>query len=146
MPPMRRISAAAARAFLLGVLMLGGCRVTPVDFSTSEPPGDYGRPALVRGAARAGSYVGGAAGVVVSVPLWPLTKGLNLLVDEPLGYTETEWAFLPLQACTALGHYAIGLPAEVLYYAFWGAWVTAPPATDFDHVPQASDPLSDPPK
>ena len=58
-----------------------------------------------------------------------------MLADEPLGYSETEWISMPLTASTAFGHYLLGLPAEGLYFLFYGAWVDEPPPVDFDHVP-----------
>lgn len=116
------------------VLGLPSCGVVP-GVEDSIAPGHYDRPALVRGPARAGSVVGGVAGLVVSVVLWPITKGLNLLFDEPLGYSEREWMLLPVTATAAVGHYGLGLPGEVLHFVFYRAWVAEPVPVDFDHVP-----------
>jgi len=98
-------------------------------------PGDYGRPAVVRVPACVGAVVGGVTGLVASVVLWPVTKGLNLVFEEPLGYCEREWALLPVTTGAALGHYGLGLPGEVVYFVCYGAWVGDPAVADFDHVP-----------
>ena len=54
-------------AALALLFSLAGCG-SLTNFSTVEPPpGGYGRPAVVRGVARAGSYVGAAVGIVAFV-------------------------------------------------------------------------------
>ena len=114
-------------------LVLSGCG----NLERISPPGDYDRPAVVRGFARAGTYVGATVGIVASVALWPFTKTMNLLVDgDPLGYSEREWTFLPLTTFAAAGHYILGLPFEGLHFVFYGAWVDRPTPVGFDHVPQ----------
>jgi nitroreductase len=117
--------------------LLGACSGVQ-DFTTiAPPPGDYDRPAIVRGAARAGTYVGATVGIFATIVLWLPVKGLTMAVDEPLGYSEKEWPFLPLTTCAAAGHYVLGLPAEGLYWLFYGAWVEPPEPKGFDHVPGA---------
>ncbi len=132
-------SAFMARKLVAVALLaaLGACGSVHNLTTVSCPPGDYSRPTVVRGVARAGSYVGATLGIVASVVVWLPVQGLNLVVDEPLGYSEKEWSFLPLTACTSAGHYAFGLPAEGLYWLFYGAWVDDPEPVGFDHVPGA---------
>lgn len=126
--------AVAVLFFSTVVLGLPSCGVM-AGVEDSIAPGYYDRPALVRGPARAGSVVGGVAGLALAVVLWPFTKGLNLLLDEPLGYSEREWTLLPVTATAAAGHYALGLPGDVLHLVLYRAWVAEPVPVDFDHVP-----------
>jgi hypothetical protein len=92
----------------------------------------------VRGFARAGTYVGAAVGVVAAVVFYLPGKALTMMVDEPPGYTEKEWPYVPLTASATVGHYAVGLPAEALHFVFYGVWVGRPEPSRFDHIPTAS--------
>lgn len=95
-------------------------------------PGDYGRPAIVRGFARTGTWLGVVPGIVATIALYPLTKGLELVWDEPFGYSPGEWTLVPLTGCAAAGHALIGLPAEALYQLGHGLWIDRPPPPQFD--------------
>lgn len=120
-------------------LALSGCG-TLSDFATLEtPPGDYGRPAVVRGVARAGTYVGSTVGIVASVVFWLPIQGLTALVDEPLGYTAKEWNYLPLAACGSAGHYLFGAPAEAVDWLVRGAWVDRLEPPGFAHIPGVAE-------
>lgn len=126
----------AVAVMVLSTILLGlpACGVM-FDSDAAGAPGFYDRPALVRGPARAGSVIGGITGLVVALVFWPINKGLNLLFDEPLGYSEKEWALLPITTTAAVGHHALGLPGELLHYVFYRAWVPEPVPVDFDHLP-----------
>ncbi|MCA8955910.1 MAG: hypothetical protein KDC87_07540 [Planctomycetes bacterium] len=115
------------------LLGLGACASAP-----DRVPGDFDRPAVVRGFARAGTYLGMVPGAVATVVLWPFTKLLNLLRDEPLGYSEREWTLLPLTACASAGHYLIGGPAELVYQVVYGIWVPTTPPAQFDDANSAA--------
>jgi hypothetical protein len=119
----------------LSLSMGAGCGSLGAVASDECPPDYYHRPAVVRGAARTGAVVGEVCGVLAWVPLWPITKGLALTADEPFGYSQREWMMFPVTAFASLGHYALGLPAEALYFVCWGAWVDEPGPVGFDHVP-----------
>jgi hypothetical protein len=127
-------------ALLTATCGLSGCGVVS---NFPPPPGDYGRPAIVRGFARAGTYVGATVGIVAAAVFYYPGKALNMMVDEPLGYTEKEWPYVPLTASATVGHYIFGLPAEVLHFVFWGAWVSRPDPDGFEHVPVATEPRRD---
>ena len=78
-------------ALLFAASGLGGCTGVS-NFTTFEPPpGHYDRPAIVRGFARAGSYVGATVGIFATIVFYLPGKALTMMFDEPLGYTAKEW-------------------------------------------------------
>ena len=125
---------------LLLAFPLGSCGSLGRLTHDPGPPGDYGRPAVVRAAARTGSYLGATVGIAAYIPVWLVSRGAKFVVDEPLGFSDKEWAILPISAFAAGGHYLLGMPAEGLYFLFYGAWVDDPAPVDFDHVPGPAGP------
>lgn len=121
----------------IGLLLLAACTVpTVVDGLEREaPPPGYGRPGWVRTPARAGAWIGGVAGALVSVATLPITYPISLLADEPLGMSRQEFLFAPVSAGAAIGHFALGAPLDTMHYVGYRAWVDAPRPYDYEFTP-----------
>ena len=145
MQDMQRIVGARLRVWSFATLVVLATSCASVD-PEAVPPDVDGRPVIVRGAAYTGGAIGEFVGVVAWLPLWPVTKGIGLLADEPFGYSQREWMLMPITAFASLGHYALGLPAEALYFVFYGAWVDEPPPSGFEHVPARPASATTPPR
>ena len=130
------------RWILLPALCLGACSIpkTIEQLDESCPPPELGRPGWVRGVAQVGSWVGGAVGGVGSIVLLPITWPLSELSDDQLeDQAQDELLWFPATGLAALGHAALGAPADGLDYVFRRAWFAAPSEeTDFDATPLAA--------
>jgi hypothetical protein len=132
---MRRLS----RVFLLPVLMLPSCAIpnTLEMLADHSPPPEFGRPAWVRTCAGVGGWLGAIIGGVASVATLPITYPLSLAADEGLGeHSSDELLLAPAVGMSAVGHCLLGLPADLIDWTFYRAWV-APndPVTDYDWTP-----------
>lgn len=121
----------------IGLLMVAACNVpTVVDGLEREaPPPGFGRPGWVRVPARAGAWIGGVAGALVSVAALPITYPVSLLAEEPLGMSRQEFLFAPVSSGAALGHFGLGAPLDMLHYVAYRAWVEHPRPYDYDLTP-----------
>ena len=126
---------------LLSALSMGACSVpsTVDQLGESCPPPELGRPGWVRITAEAGSWVGGAIGGVGAVVLLPVSWPLTELAEDQLeDGAQEELLWFPATGMAALGHAALGAPADGLDYVFRRAWTTAPdPVREFDDTPLA---------
>lgn len=109
----------------LSILCLGACSVpgTVARLGDTNPTPELGRPAWVRAAATTGASVGGAAGSVLSVALLPVTWPISLLCGDHLTDTSrSELLWFPATELAAIGHAALGAPADAADYTFRRAW------------------------
>jgi hypothetical protein len=121
----------------IGLLLVAACNVpTVVDGLDREaPPPGYGRPDRVRLPARAGAWIGGVAGGLVSVATLPITYPISLLAEEPLGMSRQEFLFAPVSGGAAIGHFTLGAPLDLVHYVGYRAWVDHPRPYDYEFTP-----------
>ena len=130
----------------LSILCLGACSVpgTVERLGDTNPTPQLGRPAWVRAAATTGAAAGGAAGSVVSVALLPVTWPISLLCNDRMTESaRSELLWFPATELAAVGHAALGAPADALDYTFRRAWTSDPAHGDaaaFAPLPSAEIP------
>lgn len=128
-----------SRWCLLPLLLATSCAIpnTIEALGDRSPPPEFGRPGWVRACAGVGGWVGGIVGGVVSIVTLPVTYPLSLLADDGLGeHASGEFLLAPAVGLSAVGHCAIGMPADLIDFVFRRAWVDSPdPVTRFDFVP-----------
>jgi hypothetical protein len=131
----RRLS----RWSLVPILLLGSCAIpnTIEMLGDTSPPPEFGRPAWVRACAGFGGWVGGVIGGVASVATLPITYPLSVWADEGLGeISQGELLLAPAVGLAAVGHCALGLPADFVDWLFYRAWVDQiDPVTSYELVP-----------
>lgn len=145
--------APAVPVLLLG-LSMGGCtfaRTGPVAaLEEYDPAPDLGRPGWIRATAGFGAWFGGGVGIVASLALLPITYPASLLAEEPLGYSRTEFRFMPISMCAAGMHYALGAPLDVMDFLLRRAWLAEDKTPGYDFTPmpppRLKDPATAPPK
>ncbi|MAD33026.1 MAG: hypothetical protein CMJ88_04640 [Planctomycetes bacterium] len=130
----------------LSILCLGACSVpeTVERLGDANPTPALGRPAWVRAAATTGATVGGAAGTVVSVALLPVTWPISLLCSDRItDSARSELLWFPATELAAIGHAALGAPADAADYTFRRAWTNGEASGDesaFAPLPSAELP------
>jgi hypothetical protein len=110
---------------LLPLLCLGACSIpSSIErLGDTSPPADFGRPGYVRALASLGAWVGGLAGGAASIALLPLTWPISAMCDENLVEdSRGELLFFPATCLAAIGHAALGAPADMLDYTLRRAW------------------------
>lgn len=120
-------------------LLLASCTIPNAVESLGDscPPAEFGRPGWVRVCAGTGAWIGGAVGGVISIVALPITWPLSWLAEDELGERgSSEFLLAPAVGGAALGHAALGAPADVLDWVFRRAWVGGPdPVTSYEFVP-----------
>lgn len=137
-----------SRWLMLPVLMLGACAIpdTLEMLDDSAPPPEFGRPLWVRGCAGFGGLVGGVVGGVASVATLPITYPLSVWAEDGLGeLAQGELLLAPAVGLAAVGHCALGIPADVLDWLFYRAWVEPiDPITSYELIPLKAPELPKP--
>ncbi len=131
----------AVPALLLG-LSTGGCTVSALDEYC--PPPDLGRPAWVRNTAGFAGWIGGGIGAVVSVVLLPITYPASRIWDEPMGYSKSEFRWMPITLCASSLHYTFGAPADMFDWMLRRAWIEEEQTPGYDFTPMPAPKLPDP--
>ncbi len=131
----------AVPALLLG-LSAGGCTVPALNDYCPAP--DLGRPAWVRNTAGFGGWIGGGVGALFSVALLPVTYPASLIWDEPLGYSKSEFRWMPITLCASSLHYTFGAPADMFDWVLRRAWIEEDQTPGYDFTPMPAPKLPDP--
>ena len=121
------------------MLLAGACAIpTTIDtLGDRSPPPEFGRPGWVRTCAGVGGWLGGVVGGVASIVLLPVTYPISLLADDGLGEQASgEFVLFPAVGLAAVGHCALGFPADLVDWTFRRAWVDGDdPVAAYDFVP-----------
>jgi hypothetical protein len=128
-------------------LLFAACSLLPVSagcagprsadldsFDQESPAPELGRPGWVRIPARIGAYLGGFAGLIVSVVALPVTFPISLIADESLGQARTEFVLFPAYTMAGSGHFLLGGPFDLVHWIAWRAWVDAPQPSSYEQV------------
>lgn len=138
----RRLYAAGMKLVAaLCATLLASCAIpsTIGKLGERDQPPELGRSRWVRICAGTGAWVGGVIGGVVSVALLPIDYPLSLLASDGLGErTRSDFLWWPALGGAALGHAALGGPADVLDYLGYRVWTQRCDLRHhFDQVPMA---------
>jgi len=132
-----------AGGVLLLTLCAQGCHAPgmPDQLREGSPTPTLGRPAWVRAAAGYGSAAGMTLGSVFSVALmpvtWPLARACSSHLSEA---AESEFLWFPASSLSAVGHAAIGAPADFFDYALRRAWSDRTDPVEGDRHAPLADP------
>lgn len=125
-------------AALALTLVCSGCSaiyMPPETLGSEAPPPELGRPGYVRTLAGAGGWFGALLGGVVGIVLLPITYPVTLLAEEPLGYSEQEFLWMPVTFMASTGHFVLGAPVDGLDFVFRRAWFVEAPEADYEYTP-----------